>query len=126
MSKPQANAKVMVEEEDFERAQALWWNGKRPIPTSAPPDPLPAMQFVPHRVSADDPQIYHPGAGQHSFRAQDFSEGILLRGLPLHLEQRRPSRRGTAFGTGSFPGQEESREANALIGSACDCRRERG
>ena len=35
MSKPQANAKVMVEEEDFERAQASWWNGRRPIPTSA-------------------------------------------------------------------------------------------
>ena len=52
---------------------------------------LPAMRLLAHRVSAADPQIPHPGAGQHSFRAQNFPEGILLPGLPFHLDERRPS-----------------------------------
>jgi len=37
MSRPQANAKVMVEDNDFERAQSLMSSGKPPIRTSLLP-----------------------------------------------------------------------------------------
>ncbi len=56
MSRPQANAKVRIEDNDFERAQEL--------------------------------MVERP------FRAQNFSQGILLRGLPLHLEQGGATRAG--------------------------------
>src|SRR5213082_3427186 len=47
------------------------------------------MRLLKYRVSADDPQIHYPRACWHSLHAENYSEGILLFGLPLHLEQRR-------------------------------------
>src|SRR5438093_559690 len=52
------------------------------------PYSLSAMWLLFNRVSANDAQIYDSGAGRPALRAQDYSEGILLRRLPLHLEQR--------------------------------------
>src|ERR1700737_5273872 len=53
---------------------------------------LSAMRILPHRVSANDQKGVDAGPGQRALRAESFSEGILLRGLPLHLEQRRTER----------------------------------
>src|SRR5437763_15286346 len=47
--------------------------------------PLPTVQIAAHRVSAIGPKVYHPVARQRSFRAEDFSERILLPGLPFYL-----------------------------------------
>src|SRR5205809_6537300 len=47
------------------------------------------MRLLKYRVSADDPQIHHPRARWRSLHVENYSEGILLFGLPLHLEQRR-------------------------------------
>src|ERR1700730_1772129 len=51
--------------------------------------PLSAMQISPDRVSAIDAEVYYPFDREHSFRAEDFPKGILLPGLPLHLEHKR-------------------------------------
>src|SRR5947207_15955545 len=51
--------------------------------------PLSAMQIAPDRVSAIDAEVYYPFDCECSFRAKDFPKGILLPGLPLHLEYRR-------------------------------------
>ena len=69
------------------RAQGLMVEWEATDPDIAAAHSLPAMQFIADRISATDAQIYHPGAGRHSFRAEDFSQGILLPGLPFHLEQ---------------------------------------
>src|SRR5687768_6863931 len=47
--------------------------------------PVPAVQVAADRIPAADPQIHHSVAGQRSFCRADFSEGILLPGLPLHV-----------------------------------------
>ena len=66
MSKPQANAKVMVEEQDFQRAHRPD-GGMGSGRSRHRRDPLPAVQFDPHRVSAADAQVSHPGAGRQFF-----------------------------------------------------------
>src|SRR5438309_2027218 len=53
--------------------------------------PLPTVQIAAHRVSPIDPKIYHAVARQRSFRAEDFSERILLPGLPFYLGEGRRS-----------------------------------
>ena len=91
MSKPQANWKVNVDEDDFSAAQSLMveWEASDPDVGSAircPQCGSPRIEY---------PQLTRkfitPGAGQHSFRAQNFPEGILLPGLSFHLDERRPS-----------------------------------
>src|ERR1700682_4655078 len=51
--------------------------------------PLSAMQVAPDRISAVDPEVSYSLDRQHSVRPEAFPKGILLPGLPLHLEQRR-------------------------------------
>src|ERR1700692_4687335 len=51
--------------------------------------PLSAMQVAPGGVSAIDAEVYYSFDCERSFRAEDFPKGILLPGLPLHLEQGR-------------------------------------
>ena len=92
MSKPQANAKVMVEEEDFEAANKLMveWEASDPEIGSAircPQCKSPRIEY---------PQLtrkfHHACAREHSFRPENFPKGILLPGLPLHLEGRTATR----------------------------------
>src|SRR5207253_10844795 len=49
---------------------------------------LPAMRIFQYRISADDPEISHPGDREHSLCCEDFSERILLSQLPLYLDER--------------------------------------
>src|SRR5438552_19098158 len=51
-------------------------------------DSLSTMRLVKHRVSADDSEIHDPGAGRYSLCAKNYSQGILLSGLPFYLDQR--------------------------------------
>ena len=114
MSKPQANAKVMVDEDDFEAAHKLDGGmGSEPIPTSVPQSVARNASLPAHRISAADAQVPHPGAGGHSFRAENFPEGILLPGLPFHLDERTGTCRAIVFGTGSFPARK-SRHSGAV------------
>ncbi len=89
MSKPQANAKVLVTEEDFEAANKLMveWEASDPEIGSAircPQCKSPRIEY---------PQLTRkfitPSHRERSFRAEDFPKRILLPGLPLHLEQGR-------------------------------------
>jgi hypothetical protein len=45
------------------------------------------MRLFKYRVSADDPKIHDSGARWRALRAQNYSQRVLLSGLPLHLEQ---------------------------------------
>src|SRR5215468_3812345 len=45
------------------------------------------MQLFEHRISADDPEIFDACASWTSLRAQNHSQGILLSGLPLYLDE---------------------------------------
>src|SRR6266404_1967366 len=47
------------------------------------------MRLFKHRVPANDSKIHYAGARRCSLRAENFAKGILLSGLPLHVEQRR-------------------------------------
>jgi hypothetical protein len=87
MSKPQANAKVMVTEDDFGRAQALMVEWE-----AADPD-IGALRCP----QCNSPRIEYPqltrkfltsGACWNPFCAESFPEGILLPGLPFHLDKR--------------------------------------
>src|SRR5882762_8490843 len=49
---------------------------------------LPAMRVVEHRVSANDAEVPDSGVGRAPLRDENHSQGILLPGLSLHLEQR--------------------------------------
>src|SRR5436305_1557618 len=51
-------------------------------------DSMPPMRLLEHRISADDAKVSDAGAGGTALRAQNYSEGVLLPGLSLHLEQR--------------------------------------
>src|ERR1700682_1534788 len=82
MSKPQANAKVLVTEKDFEEANGRM-GGERS--GNRHRHPVSAMQVAPGRISAIDAEVSHSVARQHSFRTQDFPKRILLPGLPLHV-----------------------------------------
>ena len=84
MSKPQANVKVKVEEQDFERAQALLVKWEAADPEIGA---MPELPIAPDRISAAHAQIPHPGARRDSLRAQDFSERVLLPKLPVHLDE---------------------------------------
>ena len=90
MSKPQANVKVLVDDHDFERAQKLMieWEASDPDIGSAL---LRCPQCGSSRI--EYPQMTRkfmtPGFGQRSSYAEDFSQGILLRGLPFYLDRRR-------------------------------------
>ena len=84
MSKPQANVKVMVEEEDFERAQQLMveWEAADPDigAIRCPQCNSPRIEY---------PQLTRKFLTRRSpgfFRAESFPEGILLPGLPFHLD----------------------------------------
>src|SRR6266480_326176 len=68
MSRPQANAKVMVDDNDFEKAQGLMVEWE-----ATDPDIAAAL-------------IHYPGARRRSLRDENYSERILLSGLPLFLE----------------------------------------
>src|SRR2546430_11452425 len=57
--------------------------------------PVPAMQVAPDRIPAADAQVHHSLAGQRSFYGENFPEGILLPGLPLHLGEGRRSAAAT-------------------------------
>jgi hypothetical protein len=45
------------------------------------------MQLFKYRVPADDAEISNARAGRFALRAKDHSEGVLLSGLPLHLDK---------------------------------------
>jgi len=66
MSKPQANAKVLVEDNDFEKAQSL---------------------MIKYRIPADDAEIFDARTRRRALRAENYSERILLSGLPLYLDK---------------------------------------
>ena len=89
MSKPQANAKVMVEDKDFDRAQSLMIEWE-----ATDPDIAAALIRCPQCGSSriEYPQMTRkfltPALVGAPLRAQNYSEGILLRGLPFHLDQR--------------------------------------
>src|SRR6266404_8159201 len=71
---------------------------------------LRAMRFLPHRVSAINTQGPDPRHGERSVRVENFSQGILLRGLPFYLEQRRTARIGAflaPFLSGSGAGEKK-------------------
>src|SRR2546423_5679897 len=61
---------------------------------------LPAMQVAAHPIPAADPEVYHARNREQSFRHENFPEGILLSGLPLHLGKGRRSA-PTAGGLGN-------------------------
>src|ERR1700733_555638 len=77
--------------------------------------PLPAMQIAPDRISAADAEVHHPGDREHSFHAQDFSKGILLSGLPLHLGEGRRSAPATGRLGNVFLGLLEGRALSRPI-----------
>src|SRR5687768_2457600 len=58
---------------------------------------VPTVQVAADRIPAADPQVHHAVAGQRSFRRADFSEGILLPGLPLHVGEGWRSAASTGF-----------------------------
>src|ERR1043166_8704035 len=45
------------------------------------------MQFLEYRISPDDSKIHDSCAGWSALRAQNYSQGVLLPGLPFYLEQ---------------------------------------
>src|SRR5262249_46813888 len=45
------------------------------------------MQLFKYRISPDDTEIFDAGAGWRSLRAQNHPQGILLSGLPLHMDE---------------------------------------
>src|ERR1051326_981990 len=49
------------------------------------------MQIAPDRVSAAHPEVHYPGNRERSFCAENFPQGVLLPGLPLHVGKRRRS-----------------------------------
>src|SRR6266480_4193256 len=51
------------------------------------PDSLPTMQLFKHRVSADDAEIFDACTRRRALRAENYSERILLSGLPLYLDK---------------------------------------
>src|ERR1700730_4190893 len=46
------------------------------------------MRLLAHRVSANDSQIHDARAGDRALRLQNYSQGVLLRGLSFHLDKR--------------------------------------
>src|SRR5262252_4508561 len=50
-------------------------------------DSLPTMQLFEYRVPADDAEIFDARTGRLAMRAENYSEGILLSGLPLYLDK---------------------------------------
>src|SRR5881394_1578857 len=64
MSRPQANAKVMVDDDDFEKAQSLMIEWE-----------------------STDPDISAACSCWRSLRAQNYPERVLLSGLPLYLDE---------------------------------------
>src|SRR6266542_511771 len=45
------------------------------------------MQLFEYRISKNDSKIYDSCAGWSALRAQNYSQGVLLPGLPFYLEQ---------------------------------------
>ena len=101
MSKPKANAQVMVEDADFDRAQALMvdWEAADPEISA-----LHCPQCNSTRIQY--PQLTRkfitPGARRDSFRAENFPEGILLPGLPVHLDRRGGTATSSSLGSAVF------------------------
>src|SRR5215469_14093129 len=50
-------------------------------------DSLPAMQLFKYRVPADDAEIFDACTRRLAMCAKNYSKGILLSGLPLHLDE---------------------------------------
>src|ERR1043166_799559 len=48
---------------------------------------LSPMRLFKYRVPADDPKIHDSSPRHCALRAENHSQGVLLPGLPLHLEQ---------------------------------------
>ena len=114
MSKPQANAKVMVDEDDFETAQQLMveWESTDPDIGSAircPQCSLPRIEY---------PQLTRkfltPALASVLFALRIFPERILLPGLPLHLEQRRRPLPRYRFWNRFFSGPRWNRKGTRL------------
>src|SRR5439155_24414907 len=51
------------------------------------PYSLPAMRLFEYRVPADDPKIYDACTRGGALRSENYSQGVLLPGLSLHLDQ---------------------------------------
>src|SRR5438046_10758538 len=48
---------------------------------------MSAMRLFKCRVSTDDPKIHDSRARRRALRSENYSQGVLLPGLPLSLEQ---------------------------------------
>src|ERR1700746_2080429 len=48
---------------------------------------MPAVQLFEYRISTDDSKIHDSCASWRALRAQNYSQGVLLPGLPFYLEQ---------------------------------------
>src|SRR6266478_2814621 len=70
-------------------------------------DSLPAVRLIEYRVSANDAKIHDAGISGAALRAENHSQGILLPGLPLHLEQRGRTNDRPALAP-FFPGRRKS------------------
>ena len=88
MSKPQANAKVMVEDNDFEKAQSLMieWESTDPD-ISAALIRCPQCNSSNIEYPADDAEIFDARSRRRALCAENYSERILLSGLPLYLDK---------------------------------------
>src|SRR4029453_2548800 len=45
------------------------------------------MQLFKHRVPANDAEIFDACTGRRALRDENYSEGVLLAGLPLYLDE---------------------------------------
>ena len=98
MSKPQASVKVQVDDDDFEKAQSLMVEWE-----ASDPDIAAAIIRCPQCGSSriEYPQMTRkaltPALASVLFALRIFPKGILLRRLPLHVEQRRPTYAGASL-----------------------------
>ena len=72
MGKPQANAKVMVHEQDFEKAHTMMVEWETSDPEIGRRDSLPELPVTSNRISADDSEVSHTVDPEPSFCAEAF------------------------------------------------------
>jgi LysM repeat protein len=71
------------------------------------------MQLFEYRISPDDSKIHDSRAGRGALRPQDYSQGVLLPGLPFYLEQ--PGRTHDRTALASLLSRERIRD-RCLVG----------
>ena len=105
MSKPQANAKVMVDDNDFEKAQSLMieWEATDPD-ISAALVRCPQCNSSNIEYPADDTEVFDACSRRRALRAQNNSKRILLPGLSLYLDKPGRTHHWAALAS-VFPGE---------------------